>query len=61
MKKCLMIVAIASCMLLSGCFTVMSVDQKQYWAVPVAVPLDIVTSPVQLGLGYMLGGMAGVK
>ena len=61
MRKGTMVVMVASCMLLQGCFTVMSVDKKQYWAVPVAVPLDIVTSPAQLGLGIMIGDLAGVK
>ena len=62
MKKIIAVVLAVSCMLLQGCFTVMSVENKQYWAVPVAVPLDAATLPVQVGIGYyILSAFAGAK
>ena len=61
MKKFLFTLFLASCLLFSGCFTTLSVDEKQYWAIPVTVPLDAVTLPAQLGLLYMFRDLADVK
>ena len=62
MRRFLVVAMVASCMLLQGCFTMMSVDNEKYWAVPAAVPLDIVTSPAQMmGLGIIIWKVSGAK
>ena len=48
MKKIMAILMLVSSLLLSGCYTRMAVEEENYWAVPVAVPVDVVLLPGQL-------------
>lgn len=59
-KTTIMVVLLVS-LLLSGCCTSMAMNEKKYWALPVAVPADAVLLPGELGLLYLFRDMAGVK
>ena len=48
MKKIMAILILVSSPLLSGCYTRMAVQKENYWAVPIAVPVDVVLLPGQL-------------
>ena len=48
LKKIMAGVMLVSILLLSGCYTRMAVQEENYWAVPIAVPVDIVLLPGQL-------------
>ena len=56
MKKILAAIMLASSLLLSGCYTSMAVHDEKYWAVPIAVPADVVLFPGQVFLMSMFCG-----
>ena len=54
MRKCISIV-LAAMMLGTGRYTMRACDTKNYWAVPLAVPADVVLLSLELvGLGLLL-------
>ena len=48
MKKIMTVMMLESSLLFSGCCTRMAVQEENYWAVPIAVPVDVVLIPGQL-------------
>ena len=61
MRKCISIV-LAAMMLGTGCCTMRACDTENYWAVPLAVPADVVLHPLELvGLGLLLAILPPMK